>query len=97
MGPSVGADFHLCLRTARQFFQELAASWRGWDGVKTWKDLEHRVDLSATCDKTGHMTLKVTVRDANYSGRVELPLCLEAGQLERLSREVHAFFEAAQI
>ena len=46
-----------------KFFQELAVSWRGWDGVKTWEDLEHRVGLPETCDKTGHITLMVAMRD----------------------------------
>jgi len=79
-----------------KFFQDLARSWRGWDGVKTWEDLEHRLDLSATCDKIGHITLKVMMRDAADAGRVELPLCFEAGEPERLANDVCVFFEAVQ-
>jgi len=78
------------------FFADIAQSWRGWDGAKTWEDLEHRVGFKATSDKTGHITLRVTLRDANYTGRVELPLSFEAGALDALSRRVASFFEVAQ-
>ena len=78
------------------FFEDLAQSWRGWDGRKAWEDLEHRFALSAISDKTGHIILNVTVRDASYTGRVELPLSFEAGQLEALSLRIVAFFELAK-
>ena len=77
------------------FFRSLADSWRGWEGEKKWEDLEHRFGLTATSDSTGHITLKVFLRDSQYSGRVEVPIYLEAGGLEDLARRVAAFFEAA--
>jgi hypothetical protein len=76
------------------FFTSLADSWRGWEGEKKWEDLEHRVGLTATCDKTGHITLSVQIRDSQYSGRVQVPIYLEAGGLEGIASRVEAFFAA---
>ena len=74
------------------FFTSLADTWRGWEGEKKWEDLEHRVGLTATCDKTGHVTLTVLIRDAQYSGRLQVPIYLEAGGLEGIARRAVAFF-----
>jgi hypothetical protein len=78
-----------------QFFKSLAESWRGWEGEKTWEDLEHRVGLTATCDRTGHVTLKVMVQDSQYSGRATLPIYLEAGGLEAVAKRVESWFTQA--
>jgi len=78
-----------------QFFKSLAESWRGWEGEKTWEDLEHRVGLTATCDRTGHVTLKVLVQDSQYSGRAILPIYLEAGGLEAVAKRVESWFSQA--
>jgi hypothetical protein len=77
------------------FFKSLAESWRGWDGEKKWEDLEHRVGLTATCDLTGHITLKVLVRDSHYSGCATLSIYLEAGDLEALAHQVESYFLAS--
>ena len=77
------------------FFKSLAESWRGWEGEKTWEDLEHRVCLTAICDRTGHVTLKVLVQDSQYSGRASLPIFLEAGGLDAIAKRVESFFSQA--
>jgi hypothetical protein len=77
------------------FFRSLAESWRGWDGEKKWEDLEHRVGLTATCDRTGHVTVNVLVQDSQYSGRVVLPIYLEAGGLEAIAHRVESYFAQA--
>ena len=74
------------------FFTSLADAWRGWEGERKWEDLEERVGLTATCDKTGHVTLAVLLRDAQYSGRVQVRINLEAGGLEDIARRAEAFF-----
>ena len=77
------------------FFESLAQSWKGWEGEKTWEDLEKRIGFSATCDRTGHVTLEVLIRDSGYTGRVVLPMYLEAGSLEVLAARVRKFFAEA--
>lgn len=77
------------------FFRSLAESWRGWEGEKKWEDLEHRVGLTATCDRTGHITSRVQVQDSQYSGRAILPIYLDAGGLEALAHRVESYFSQA--
>jgi hypothetical protein len=77
------------------FFKSLAESWRGWEGEKKWEDLEHRLGLTATCDRTGHVTVKVLVQDSQYSGRAVLPIYLEAGGLEDIAQRVESYFSQA--
>ena len=77
------------------FFKSLAESWRGWDGEKKWEDLEHRVGFAATCDRTGHITIKVQVQDSQYSGRAVLSIHFEAGGLEAMARRIEMFFSQA--
>jgi hypothetical protein len=78
-----------------EFFRLLAESWRGWDGEKKWEDLEHRVCFTATCDRTGHITMKVQVQDSQYSGRAILPIHFEAGGLEAIAHRIDMFFSQA--
>ena len=78
-----------------QFFRSLAESWRGWEGEKKWEDLEHHVGLTATCDRTGHVALKVQIQDSEYSGRVILRIHFEAGGLEAIARRADSFFSQA--
>lgn len=73
-------------------FGEMAAQWRGWEGVKTWSSLEGELHLAAEADRTGHVTLTTRLSEGAPSvWSVELVLVLEAGQLERLAREARAF------
>jgi hypothetical protein len=44
------------------FFDRLAASWRGWQGEQVWEALEHQMSIAATHDGTGHVRLRVTLR-----------------------------------
>ena len=77
------------------FFKSLAESWRGWEGEKKWEDLEHRVGFTGTCDRTGHVTVKVLVQDSQYSGRAVLPIHLESGSLETIANRVESYFAQA--
>lgn len=45
------------------FLNELASSWRGWEGTKTWTSPEGDLHLDADVDHLGHTTLKFTARD----------------------------------
>jgi hypothetical protein len=78
-----------------KFFDDMAASWRGWEGEKTWGEIESRVELRATIDKLGHITMTVHLRqDAGLTGRATEVVMLDAGGLERLASLVHRFFDA---
>jgi hypothetical protein len=43
------------------FFADLAASWRGWDGTKSYHSLEGELALSAVHDGLGTVELMVTI------------------------------------
>ena len=75
-----------------ELFGELAADWRGWDGQKAWRSLEGELQLTATADRAGHVTLLTRLREgAPPLWSVELTLVVEAGQLEQIAREARAF------
>src|SRR5215210_9208315 len=43
-------------------FSEMAQSWRGWSGEKTWHALEGELTLTATMDSLGHVTIRVQLQ-----------------------------------
>jgi hypothetical protein len=45
------------------FFEDLADSWKGWDGEKSWRSIEHELLITATSDALGHCLLTFTLRD----------------------------------
>ena len=75
-------------------FEELARQWRGWEREKQWAALEDELRLTATCDHTGHITLKVILRDSGHANgwRLNASLELEAGQLESLAHLLSKMF-----
>jgi len=76
-----------------KFFDEMATSWRGWEGEKAWAEIEGRVSLRATSDRLGHLALRVRLRpDPARFGQAEEVVELEAGQLDHLAEEVRRFF-----
>ncbi len=76
------------------YFQDLALNWRGWEGSKGDDSLEGHLKISATLDRLGHVALAVSLGDDPWRStwRVRRTLCLEAGQLESISRDAAAFF-----
>ena len=78
-----------------RYFAELCASWRGWEGEKSWLSTENHLAFAARIDRTGHITLKVTLWDDAGSGgwRAECELAVEAGeQLSRIGSDVARLF-----
>jgi Family of unknown function (DUF6228) len=41
---------------------DLAESYRGWDGVRTWESLEHDLRIDAIHDGRGHVSLRFVIR-----------------------------------
>jgi hypothetical protein len=89
-GPVVSAHvqvYEMELVTLVRYFQNLASSWSGWQESKIYESLERQLVLAATCDKLGHISLRVMLREnpggANWIAGGTLQL--EAGQLEALA------------
>jgi hypothetical protein len=72
-----------------QFFEDIAASWRGWDGEKKWTSLEGELSLVCTTDKLGHIAIEATLYDG---WNVRNVFYVEAGQLEQLALDIRKFF-----
>ena len=64
------------------FLAEVAESWRGWDGTKTWRSLEGDLHLRVEHDGVGAVTFEFEVRDSPYDDRWTASVCisLHAGQ-----------------
>jgi hypothetical protein len=70
------------------FFAELAADWRGWQGARTWGT--GPLVLSATHDGLGHVALNVELETNVYDEpdwRACATVHLEAGQLDHVARD----------
>jgi hypothetical protein len=97
-GPDLTADARVDSYMSAGFaelFEDLAANWRGWAGKKAWRSLEGELQLSAECDRLGHVWLTVSLRrglPAMWS--VKLVLLVEAGQLEALARAARTFADS---
>jgi hypothetical protein len=74
------------------WFQGMADDWKGWTGEKKWGDLEGRVQLSATTDRTGHIKMKVVLAGQDYDSELRVNIMFEAGQLEGMAPDVALLF-----
>jgi hypothetical protein len=75
-------------------FIEMAENWTGWEGAKIWDAIEGDFSLSCTCDKLGHITLKVALveRDTPELWSARFNVEVEAGQLEKIANEMNKLF-----
>lgn len=73
-------------------FQDMAESWKKWEGEKVWSALDGELSLSATTTSIGHVTLKIEMVDPSGNFRLYAILGLEAGQLEEIYKNVSAVF-----
>lgn len=72
------------------FFHGIASECLGWEGEKIWWS-EFEVELKATSDRCGHITLFVTLR--TYQGEeLSIPVSLEAGALADLAMRAEKIF-----
>lgn len=76
------------------FFRKMANEWEGAEEKQwTWVSLEGELSTSATCDLTGHTTLRVAIQKYNETRwQLEGTLVLEGGQLRRIARTVENYF-----
>jgi hypothetical protein len=73
-----------------EYFERLAREWRGWKGERRWASLEDDVELVATHNGLGTITLGVRLRTeafAQHRWSASSQLLLDAGALDRLARE----------
>jgi hypothetical protein len=76
-----------------EYFSDLAAQWRGWDGVNEYASLEGQLSLSATHDRLGTVTISIALRQPwppDWSFEAELEFGSGA-HLEAIARDVAAF------
>jgi uncharacterized protein DUF6228 len=80
------------------FFDDLAHSWRGWRGAKSWASYEKDLELDATTDGKGHVFLRVKLAAgaSQDQWRAQVELALEAGQLAAYSEQFRVFASADQ-
>jgi|tagenome__1003787_1003787.scaffolds.fasta_scaffold18085536_2 hypothetical protein len=82
--------YEIGLGALDEFFAGLASDWRGWKGERSWVSLEDAVELEASHDGLGTVTLKVRLRTeafAVHRWSASAELMLDAGGLDRLARE----------
>jgi hypothetical protein len=75
-------------------FESLARDWRGWEGERSWSSIEGEFSIAAGTTKAGHVTLALTLRHNDFKDhwRLDVSVFTEAGQLERIAREIATFF-----
>lgn len=74
-----------------QYFENLASSWRGWNGKKEWNSLESDFSISAECDSVGHIFLEFNLNSSN-NWSAQINVNLDAGQLKDIAGNVKKFF-----
>jgi hypothetical protein len=75
------------------WFAELSAQWRGWEGERVCETYEGGLRLSCTHDGLGHIQTRVRLREASLQAwSVEADIPLDAGQLDEVARAAAAFF-----
>jgi hypothetical protein len=88
-GKSVYEGYSDGFELLARFFEDLAASWRGWIGERVYESIEHDLRLVATHD--GHVRLRVRLwQSADPDGwTVETVVALDAGeQLSQAARDI---------
>jgi Family of unknown function (DUF6228) len=79
-----------------RFFDELAASWQGWRGVKDWTDDHANVSIAAMHDGKGLVQLEVSIaRQSGYTGpgswELHAAIPEEPGRIEHIAAGLRRF------
>jgi hypothetical protein len=72
------------------YFNDLAANWRGWEGTKSWRSPESHLVVEATATSNGHRRLRFSLRDLPVpTWRAWVELDLEGGEeMTRVAAEL---------
>jgi hypothetical protein len=97
VGPAVAASvevYDIRPRRWSELFRGLAKDWRGWSGERAEESLEGHLRLACTADRTGHVTIRVRLRNMALEDDwlVEADLHMEAGQLDLLAGAAADYF-----
>jgi hypothetical protein len=87
--------YEISIARLASYWAELAANWRGWTGERRWASLEGDVELVASHDGLGTITLTAqlgTEAFAVHRWTASAELLLDAGGLERIAREARRLF-----
>lgn len=80
--------------TLAGFVEVLAADWRGWSGMRTWRLLEEELALDARHDGQGHTSLGATLKPPglgldNTAWSARADFVVEAGEeMTRLAADL---------
>jgi len=76
------------------FIEHLAEDFRGWDGIRTWENVDHDLCVEATWTTRGYVDLRWWITPSIYDKwRASVVVEVEAGaEMSALARELSAFF-----
>ncbi len=83
--------------TLADFFDGLAASWRGWEGERQWESPEYDLTIRATSDALGHNVLEIVVRDGpEYTWKTRIGgFVISAGEdMAAVAREMRTWADS---
>lgn len=82
------------LRGLASLFEELARSWRGWQGDQRWSSLEGELTITATHDGLGTVELRALLRELESDvlgwWSASISVFVDAGALDELARRARA-------
>ena len=74
------------------YFTDLAASWRGWAGERSWRSLEDALEFHASMAKPGTVALRVVLRNNDrFNWCVTYRFSIENAFLNTLAESARAF------
>lgn len=79
-------------------FSDLANSWEGWEGEKSWESTEHDLTITAVSDSLGHCLLTFTLRDGpNYTWKTVVGgFVIDAGEdMATVASDIRAWMDRA--
>lgn len=76
-----------------EWFEDLAACWKGWNAEKEWRALEAPFYLWASHDGLGHVTVKARLESGWVAPTwsADASLVVEAGGLDDIAAQVARF------
>lgn len=74
-------------------FDEMPKGWKGWEGEKSWSAIEGELNLSATSSNLGNISLEISMQKYWPDFKLVATIGLEAGQLEKISKEMNEYFK----
>jgi hypothetical protein len=87
------SDAYMAESGSPEFFRDLAAHWRGWDGKKTWGLLEGDLVVEFSHDRIGHVRTVVKMRPPMPDAwSVAATLTVDPVALEKLAVDADRFF-----